>query len=151
MRRSLPHLAGLVIFWVLFVGFSSATEISHGPMLGHVTHDSIRIWARTVQPGEFVIDYVPATGAPDWSRAMTTAPIPTALADDSTGWMEVAGLKANTSYAYRVRGVGGTREVDGTFHTLPRAEDFANDAYNRRGLFNYRFEYGSCASQNPAN
>jgi hypothetical protein len=39
----------------------------------------------------------------------------------------------------------------GTFRTLPAAEQYANTEHNPRGLFNYRFEFGSCASQNPAN
>ena len=31
--------------------------ISHGPMLGHVTSDSIRIWARTMRPAKLAVHY----------------------------------------------------------------------------------------------
>ena len=136
---------------VLVTSSRGASEVTHGPMLGHVTTDSIRVWARTAQPGEFVIDFVPTEGDANWTDAQTSRPVATALADDNTGWTTVEGLRPNTRYAYRVRGVGGTHQIEGTFRTLPAAADFANDAYNPKGLFNYRFEYGSCASQNPAN
>ncbi len=32
-------------------------RLTHGPMLGHVTGDSVRVWARTSDPGEFHVRY----------------------------------------------------------------------------------------------
>ena len=52
------------VFTVLFLtlvasGFSLAqtVNITHGPMLGHVTAESISIWARTSKPGQFHVHY----------------------------------------------------------------------------------------------
>ena len=32
-------------------------RLTHGPMLGMSTDDSVRVWARTSDPGEFVVHY----------------------------------------------------------------------------------------------
>lgn len=131
---------------------SAANEISHGPMLGHVTEDSIRVWARTAQPGAFVVQYLPATdGTPNWAQAMVSDPVETLIENDLTGWTTVSGLPSNTRFQYRVKAVDGGVGLGGSFRTLPAAVDYANAEHNPRGLFNYRFEFGSCASQNPAN
>ncbi|MBM3775028.1 MAG: alkaline phosphatase [Acidobacteria bacterium] len=37
----------------------------------------------------------------------------------------------------------------GSFRTLPDAADFRHPEWNPRGLFNFRFEFGSCNNQNP--
>lgn len=37
----------------------------------------------------------------------------------------------------------------GTFRNLPGMEESRNAEHNPEGLFNFRFEVGSCANQNP--
>jgi hypothetical protein len=39
--------------------------------------------------------------------------------------------------------------IGGSFRTLPSAEEHRHDVYNPRGLFNVKFEAGSCANQGP--
>jgi alkaline phosphatase D len=151
MPRFLPRASRFVLMVTILVSWGWATEVTHGPILGHVTSDSIRIWGRTAQPGAFVVEFIAVEGPPDWSVAQTTEPVSTALADDNTGWTKLGGLKSDTHYHYRIRAVGGTIQTGGTFRTLPAPTDYANPEHNPKGLFNYRFEYGSCASQNPAN
>ncbi|MDC0976511.1 hypothetical protein OAR35_00305, partial [bacterium] len=54
-----------------------AITITHGPMLGHVTSDSVRVWARTSEAGAFVVEYVAVdlAGEADWSRSTITDPV----------------------------------------------------------------------------
>lgn len=153
MRRLLPRTTVLVVLSALITCASFATTITHGPMLGHVTTDSIRVWARTSDAGSFVVEYVVAdeAGAADWSKSTVSDPVLTAIPNDNTGWTTLMGLTSGTSYHYRVWAYNGQLGEGGTFRTLPAAADYANPEYNPLGLFNYRFEAGSCASQNPAN
>ena len=153
MRRLLPRTATLVVLSALISCASFAITITHGPMLGHVTKDSIRVWARTSDAGAFVVEYVEAdeVGAADWSKSTISDPVLTAIPNDNTGWTTLTALNSGTKYHYRVWAFNGQLGEGGTFHTLPAAEAYANPEYNPAGLFNYRFEVGSCASQNPAN
>ena len=32
-------------------------RLTHGPMLGHPTSESVRLWARTSDPGEIVVRF----------------------------------------------------------------------------------------------
>ncbi len=99
-----------------------------------------------------MVEYVPAVaGEADWTLAQRSVVVVTTVGNDNTGWTTLEGLAADTTYHYRVRAEGGGLGLGGSFRTLPSSADYANAAYNPRGLFNYRFEFGSCASQNPAN
>ena len=71
--------------------------ITHGPMLGHVTSDSISIWARTSTPGQFRVRYGTAPDQLD----QVSAPVATTLDRDNTGWVRLTGLKPNTRYYYQ--------------------------------------------------
>lgn len=124
-----------------------SNPITHGPMLGHITHNSVRIWGRTAYPGDFDIVYkkVDAPGTAEKSLRVSTL-----LENDNTGWAVLNNLEADTKYAYFLKS-GDTKSIPGSFRTLPSSEDYANPDHNPKGLFNFRFEYGSCASQNPKN
>jgi len=119
-------------------------RITHGPMLGHVTSNSIAIWARTSAPGEFQVRYGLAPNELD----QVSPPAATAASRDNTGWITLTGLKPNTRYYYLpfTRADAGT---EGAFLTLPSAEEHRHPATNPRGLFNFRFQFGSCANQKP--
>ena len=113
-------------------------------MLGHVTADSISVWARTSIPGQFRIRY----GTSPERLDQLSAPVTTTFDSDNTGWARVTGLKANTRYFYRpvtARDAG----PEGSFLTLPSAEDHRDAVTNPRGLFNFSFQFGSCANQKP--
>jgi alkaline phosphatase D len=119
-------------------------SITHGPMLGHVTSDSVWIWARTNSPGQFRVRY---GTAPDRLDQISN-PVATNYDRDNTGWLRLTGLRPNMRYYYQPvtnRDAGS----EGSFVTLPSAEDFRDPATNPRGLFNFSFQFGSCANQKP--
>ena len=66
-------------------------RLTHGPMLGHVTSDSVRVWARTSDPGSFSVKYGPARRK--FSQASDAAT--TRLEDDCTGSITLDGLEAH--------------------------------------------------------
>jgi alkaline phosphatase D len=119
-------------------------RLTHGPMLGHVTSNSISIWARTSTPGAFQVRY----GTSPDKLDQVSAPVTTAAARDNTGWVLLTGLKPNVRYYY----VPFTRNDlgdEGSFLTLPSEADYRDADTNPRGLFNFRFQFGSCANQKP--
>jgi phosphodiesterase/alkaline phosphatase D-like protein len=122
-----------------------ALDITHGPILGLPGADSVRVWARTSQPGSFTVRF----GTRQDQLDQRSATVRTEPAHDCTGWVELRGLKPDTKYAYEVVAESQSRGAGGTFRTLPGAERFRNAEHNPRGLFNFRFEFGSCANQSP--
>ena len=117
-------------------------RITHGPMLGHVGTREISIWARTSRPGEFRVRYGLAPDKLD--RVSVSAN--TSIDHDQTGWLKLTGLEPNTRYYYQpvtARDAG----TAGSFRTLPDANAFRDPVTNPRGLFNFRFQFGSCAQQ----
>lgn len=113
-------------------------------MLGHVTSDSVAIWARTSRPGQFRILYGPAPGNLDQS----SPPVTTSLDRDNTGWVRLTGLKPGTRYYFQPV-TSNDAGTPGTFLTLPHADDYRDATTNPRGLFNFSFQFGSCANQKP--
>jgi phosphodiesterase/alkaline phosphatase D-like protein len=120
-------------------------RLTHGPMLGHVTADSVRVWARTSDPGEFTVRY--GTGRRKFSA--TSEPATTRIEDDCTGSVTLTGLNPDTVYRYQVWVNERPHGLPGTFRTLPSADETRNAEHNPEGLFNFRFQIGSCANQNP--
>lgn len=119
-------------------------RITHGPMLGHVTANSISIWARTSRPGAFRVRY----GTSPQKLDQISQPVTTTAVHDNTGWIQLTGLQPNQRYHYlpfTAADVG----PEGTFLTLPSSNDYRDAATNPRGLFNFRFQFGSCANQKP--
>jgi alkaline phosphatase D len=124
----------------------AAGPMSHGPILGNVTSESIGVWARTKSPGTFRVRY---SERKDLGEAKISAPATTHLERDNTGWVKLRDLRPDTRYYYAVEIDGrlvDTR-IDGrfnSFRTLPSAESHRHARYNPRGLFNFSFEFGSC-------
>jgi phosphodiesterase/alkaline phosphatase D-like protein len=125
---------------------AQAVRITHGPMLGHVTADSIAIWARTSAPGAYRIRY----GSSPERLDRLSEPVATTADRDNTGWARIKGLQPNTRYYYQPV-TANDAGPEGSFVTLPSPEDFRDLATNPRGLFNFRFQFGSCANQKPGN
>jgi phosphodiesterase/alkaline phosphatase D-like protein len=135
-------------FWIVAFAAMAADamaqgiRITHGPMLGHVTSDGIWIWARTSIPGQFRMQYGTSVHRLD----RTSEPATTTLDRDNTGWIHLTGLQSNTRYYYRpitARDAGS----EGSFVTLPSSGDYRDAQTNPRGLFNFSFQFGSCADQ----
>ena len=120
-------------------------RLTHGPMLGHVTSNSVRVWGRTSEPGGFHVRY--GTSLDEMNGASESAI--TMVAHDNAGSVTVTDLKPDTRYHYQIVVNGRPHGLPGSFMTLPSKEGSANDEHNPKGLFNFRFQIGSCANQNP--
>lgn len=120
-------------------------RLTHGPMLGMVTSDSVRVWGRTSDEGEFEVHY----DVDPLTLSHTSQSGRTSVDHDNTGVVEVTGLDADTRYHFQVYVNGRPHGLPGTFRTLPSKQESYNAEHNPKGLFNFRFEIGSCANQNP--
>jgi phosphodiesterase/alkaline phosphatase D-like protein len=103
------------------------------------------VWGRTSEPGEFVVKY----GLSPLALREISAPAQTALDRDNTGTAQLSGLQPDTRYHYQIYVEGRPHGLPGSFLTLPSADLVRNAEHNPKGLFNFRFEAGSCANQNP--
>ena len=120
-------------------------RLTHGPMLGKPTTDSVLVWGRTSEEGEFVVKYGLAENALD----QTSQPATTKIGHDLTGFTQLSGLRGDTRYHYQIFVEGNPHGLPGSFLTLPSKKDSIHPEHNPEGLFNFRFEVGSCANQNP--
>lgn len=120
-------------------------RLTHGPMLGQPSATSMRVWARTSDPGEFHVHF---GTSPDPLNQISEAGV-TTLSHDNTGVADLKGLTPDTRYHYRVWVNGRPHGLPASFRTLPSDQASRNETYNPEGLFNFRFQIGSCANQNP--
>ena len=127
-----------------------STPVTHGPVLGHVTSNSVRVWLRADRKIDFEVLVRPQR--PPFEDAFVTK-ARTNAEEDFTGFAEVTGLKPNAVYAYAIR-VGGEivdprgslRDPWPTFRTLPDKTSFAHK-FNPEGRFNFSFSIGACQRQ----
>ena len=120
-------------------------RLTHGPMLGNPTANSMLVWGRTSDAGKFTVRY----GTSPRAMNQESKPAHTTSGHDNTGVAKLVGLKSDTRYHYQVWVNGRPHGMPGSFMTLPSASDTRNKEYNPDGLFNFRFQIGSCANQNP--
>lgn len=127
-----------------------STPITHGPVLGDVRSDSVRVWVRSSKPVSF--DVLLAESRPPFDTAAVFTAATTADVD-CTGFAEVEGLKPNTVYAYAIKvgneivdTRGNIRDPWPTFRTLPDKTAFAHE-FNPDGRFNFSFSIGACQRQ----
>lgn len=120
-------------------------RLTHGPMLGMPTSNSVRVWARTSEPGEFKVRF----GTDPAQLGKISGVGATRIEHDNTGVLELTGLNADTRYHYQVWVNDRPHGLPGTFRTLPSTSGSRNPEHNPNGVFNFRFQIGSCANQNP--
>ncbi len=134
---------------VLFTALASAERdpirLTHGPMLGKPTANSMAVWGRTSDAGQFEVRF----GVDANNLDRVSAPAKTEIGHDNTGVATLTDLKADTLYHYQIWVNDRPHGWPGKFRTLPSAEVTRNEKYNPEGLFNFRFQIGSCANQNP--
>ncbi len=119
--------------------------MTHGPILGKPTSSSMIVWARTSEPTEFEVRF----GNSPITMNDTAKAARTNWEHDCTGTVEIPTLESDTRYHYQVYVAGFPQGQPGTFKTLADPEKLRDAQYNPKGLFNVRFEFGSCANQNP--
>lgn len=125
---------------------SDPIRLTHGPMLGKPAATTMAVWGRTSIPGQFIVRY----GADPDRLDQASQPAATTIDHDNTGVAHLAGLKPDTRYHYEINVNGRPHGLPGSFLTLPSSDVSRNEPHNPKGLFNFRFEAGSCANQNPA-
>jgi alkaline phosphatase D len=119
--------------------------LTHGPMLGQPTSNSMVVWGRTSDPGEFKVRYGKSADRLDQLSQSAT----TLIDHDNTGTVKLVDLQPDTRYHYQVTVKDRPHGLPGSFRTLPSADISRNESHNPKGLFNFRFQIGSCANQNP--
>jgi len=150
-RHNRIHL--LALCSLLFSCLSATAQdpqknhITHGPILGRLSASGVGIWARTGQPGTLVVLYGTSPGTLD----QRSGPVHTSRDHDNTGWVELTGLSAETTYYYRMilPGVHEDTGRQGSFRTMPDSTDYVDAELNPQGLFNFKFEYACGNNQNP--
>lgn len=125
---------------------ATATEITHGPIIGNLTSESIRVWARTNQPGDFFVLY----GKNKEQLSLKSRTVKTVAARDHTGFVTLSNLEAGQKYFYQVATSAGHRSEPGSFTTL-RNPTLLVSELNPAGLFNLRFEFACGNNQHPNN
>ena len=137
-----------LVFTLLMSSLDAARDpirLTHGPMLGHPTSSSVRVWARTSDSGEFQVLY----GTEEAKLELLSKPADTKIENDNTGYATLENLSPDQRYHYQIQVNGRPHGLPGSFLTLPSAEQTRNKKHNPEGLFNFRFQIGSCANQNP--
>ncbi|MCS7025937.1 MAG: alkaline phosphatase D family protein [Bryobacteraceae bacterium] len=145
-RRQLTR-AAITAFSLPANSQTGALQITHGPILGRVGPRSIHIWGRTSSPGPFRVRY----GTHPDRMDQISAPVETVFDHDNSAWIEIRDLKPDTRYFYQLvagSATAGSNQHGGSFRTLPSEDDYRGEL-NPRGLFNFRFEFGSCNNQKP--
>lgn len=151
--RSLSRLSSTTLLVLFCFGLAVSPAIAErdpirltdGPMLGKPTAHSMAVWARTSDAGEFTVRY----GTDAERLDQISQPALTTIDHDNTGVAQLADLKSDTRYHYQVWVNERPHGLPGSFRTLPDASDTRNAEHNPKGLFNFKFQIGSCANQNP--
>lgn len=127
-----------------------STAVTHGPVLGHVTANSVRVWLRASRRIEFELLVTPSR--PPFEDATVTKAT-TSEEEDFTGFAEARDLRPNTVYAYAIRVDGQILDIRNslrdpwpTFRTLPDRTSYAH-RFNPDGKFNLSFSIGACQRQ----
>lgn len=127
-----------------------STSITHGPILGNVTANSVRVWLRADKEVDFEVLYCP--GRPPFDTAQSVSG-KTNPKEDYTSFLELQNLKPNTVYAYAIRINGeildsreSYRDPWPTFRTLPDETSYPHE-FNPDGKFNLSFTIGACQRQ----
>lgn len=131
-RRLLEPLTESPAFREVAAGMG--VSLVHGPMLGALTDESVRVWVRTVEEAGFDVR-VYGNGASFTASGSTSAD------SDFTGIAVIGGLTPDTPYEYEVLIDGGVVTDRYSFRTAP--------AVGRHGAFSVGF--GGCAGYTPEN
>ena len=96
-RHFLNTIVGLVVAQTLFFTCARAAEVTHGPMIGHTTDTTARVWIRADGPCRLQVRTVGAGG-----KIITSEGIRLVEADNFCGSVMLKGLYPSTTYGYRI-------------------------------------------------
>ncbi len=94
---------------------ADATIVTHGPLLGQATSNSVRVWARTNQATTLEFRY----GTDPAHLDGVSERIETGASHDFTGWTTLTGLKSDTSYVIRAFLDGNPAGPEASLTTRP--------------------------------
>ena len=141
----------LLISLLLVLVASCTTQIkenqlplTHGPLLGGVTSNSIKVWSRTATPDQFYVRYGKSKDQLNVKSSLTT----TRLENDNTGTVTLENLEAGTQYYFALFADGKQLSQGGSFKTL-QDRKILKSKHNQKGLFNFSFEFACGNNQNP--
>ena len=83
------------LIFPLFLGIS----ITHGPIIGDLTSDSVRIWIRCEHPTRIPVHLQSGEGAITRDCAVFTK-----SSSDNTGYVQILNLEPDSKYSYTVDG-----------------------------------------------
>lgn len=93
-RAALTALVGLVMCGVSV----EAASLTHGPMVGHTTESTSRIWVRADSACEMIV----RATSPSTGRAVVSDAVRLVKDNNYCGSTEVTGLSPGTTYSYQV-------------------------------------------------
>lgn len=108
----------------------------HGPLLGHVSDRSVRVWLRTAQESDIRLEVTEANGRSEEASSAGR----TSAQDDFTATLEVTGLQPARRYRYRVW-IDGEEGAAAEFRTRGRTGE----------PLKFRFAFGGGAGFVPEN
>ena len=104
-----------LLLFCLFASTVFAQTITHGPMIGGVTENSARIYIRTNQATNFILEY----STDSLFSAFQSINSGTDAASDSSKIINLSSLNTSTHYYFRYRINGVIQNVRGHFKTFP--------------------------------
>ena len=145
-QRWLPTVAcWTILAWSTAILHGQVPSLSHGPMLGHVTAHSVRIWGRTSGPARLAVRFGRCANQLDH----LSKPTKTDFHHDLTATVILHDLEPDTKYHYQLVVNDRDSNLVGSFRTLPEPKQLQDPVHNPRGLFNFSFEFACGNNQNP--
>lgn len=128
----------LIIALIFFLCQACSTvHMTHGPMLGRQSSDSMGVWCRTSTPTKVQVRY----GIEGQPLDQLSEFVYSELERDNTARVFIKNLKPGTRYKYQLLIDGKAQGPSASFKTLPNGETVQNE-HNPKGLFNFKFEFG---------
>ncbi len=97
-KHFLNTVVALVITQALSMSSTRAAELTHGPMIGHTTGTTARVWVRADGPCRLSVRAVPRAEG----KAISAGAIDLVEADNFCGSVALKGLSPLTKYGYRI-------------------------------------------------
>ncbi len=105
----------MALLLCLFASVAFAQTITHGPMIGGVTENSARIYIRTSQATDFILEYSMDSLFSIYESINSA----TDASADTTKIVNLSSLNSSTHYYFRYRINGVIQNVSGHFKTFP--------------------------------